>query len=210
MLRARAIMRLERTDITVKHIAHRKPWNRHHDAAGEPSIGAAGHFGRASRDMHGGRTCRFHATAVSLDVGARRLGVHLVERFHWQRNGRRARIWTEHLGEDARERRRGRLRGRLVERGQRERIPEQFAKPGGLAVANQPVLDRLARRRRDGASRSGDFLPGQRQRDRIRRIATRSLQSSAFQSRTPGEQIDRRRQRRTGQPRSAGPCDRSS
>ena len=39
-------------------------------------------------------------------------------------------------------------RGRLVERGQRQRLPQHLAQAAALAVADQPVLDRFAVRRR--------------------------------------------------------------
>src|SRR5207247_5911486 len=36
-----------------------------------------------------------------------------------------------------------------IERGKCQRIPQHLANPGGLSVAYQPTLDRLARRRRN-------------------------------------------------------------
>ena len=86
--------------------------------------------------------------AARLDVAARRLRVHFRQRHHRKRDGRRGRVGAEHLCQHAHERRRGRLRRRLIERGQRERIPEHLANARGLAVPDEPVLDGLLGRGR--------------------------------------------------------------
>jgi len=68
-----------------------------------------------------------------------------MKRFGRKRERRRASIAAEHLGQHARKHGRRCLDGRLIQRRERQRIPEQLAQPRRLAVANQPALDGLAR-----------------------------------------------------------------
>ena len=129
-------------------------------------------------------------------IRAGRLRVHRIERLVRHANRRGLRVGAEHLGQHARERRSGGVRRRLVERGERERIPEHLAQPRCLSVSHQPVLDRLAGRGRDRVS------------CRARARAARGAAACAMRStadpilpgqRRPvehaGDQVQRRRQR---------------
>ncbi len=70
---------------------------------------------------------------------ARRLGIHLVQRAQRQRDRRRPAIGAEHLGEHAHERRRQRFVWRLIERRERQRLPQPGRQLLGLPALAQPA-----------------------------------------------------------------------
>ena len=95
-------------------------------------------------------------------------------------------IGAEHLGEHAHERRRRRFAGRLVQRRQRQRVPQHLAQPRRLPVPDEPVLDGLLRRARHPAGRcrggaAARSVTGAPSRSTDRR----SLHPSASHSMTP-------------------------
>ncbi len=92
------------------------------------------------------RRPRPDGTALLFEEGARRLGVHRVERPVRNADRRRLRVGSKHLGEHAGKSGRGGVRRLLVEGGQRQRIPQHLPQPRRLAVADQPVLDGLSGR----------------------------------------------------------------
>ena len=79
---------------------------------------------------------------------------------------------------------------RLVQRRERQRLPQHLAQARGLAVANQPALDRLAGRRRDRARTRPELAPA------------RSRSGAAIRS-TAADRASRARPTRTRRPRSA-------
>ena len=86
---------------------------------------------------------RSHLTAPRLDKGAGRLGVELLQWFHWDADGGVGSIGATQLSEYPGERYRGCLVRTLIERGQRQRLPEQLAEPRSLPVTHQPLSHSL-------------------------------------------------------------------
>ena len=108
---------------------------------------------------------------------------------------------AEHPRQHGGERRRGRLAHRLIQRRERQRLPQHLPQARGLAVVDQPLLHRLARRRRDARGRLPFALAlcsacAMRIGPASRSAASRSRQPSASQSSSPPTKIERRRQRR--------------
>ena len=93
---------------------------------------------------HDGRGAGTNLTSTAFDERSGRRGVHGIEGFGREQNGSQARVGAEHLGQDTRKDRGGRARRRLIERGKRQGLPQHFAQPRSLSVANQPVVDRPA------------------------------------------------------------------
>ena len=154
---------------------------------------------------HASERAGAHFPAAAFDEGARRLGVHLVQRAQRQRDRRRPSIGAEHLGEHAHEGRRERFVWRLIERRERQRLPQPGRQLLGLPALVQPARhgDVTVDRQRSGARE----LPPRRLQ---RRPHPQDRQTVPPRHRRPrqhrAEQVQRRRQRRTLQHRPvAGP-----
>ena len=149
---------------------------------------ARGSGWRAAHDRR--RGARPHLATARLDIGFGRQGVQLVERDERHRERRVARVPAEQVSEHARKRRRRGHLNRLVESRHRERLPQQLNQARGLAVPHQPLPH--------------GFI---RPRPRYGTPNTQHGNAVAPPERVPSQhpcgQVQRRRQRRTGQPRGA-------
>jgi hypothetical protein len=84
-----------------------------------------------------------HLAAARLDERPGRRRVEMVERHARQAQRGVARPAAEHPREHLHERRGPRLAHRLIERGERQRLPQHLDQPRRLAVADQPGVDGL-------------------------------------------------------------------
>src|SRR5438093_1725800 len=140
----------QRGEVSVEELWSREPRHCRHNRAGCPAFARSldrRHF--TPIDAHLRRRCGPDRAAAPLDILARGLRVHHVQRLDREPNRGGSRIGPKHLRQHAREHWRRRVRRWLIERGKRQRIPQHLANPSGLSVAYQPTLDRLARRRRN-------------------------------------------------------------
>ena len=105
-----------------------------------------------------------HLAAALLDVRPRRFRVHLVQRPARQHHRRRLAVRAEHLRQDAHERLRQRLAGRLIQRRDGERLPQPRRQHRALPAIPQPAgHGRVASLRDVSAARQ--LAPGLRQRE---------------------------------------------
>jgi hypothetical protein len=192
------------TETIGDDVIAREPRNRRDDGGDSPVLvsgdhardGAARHLDRRGRSGQ-------HGAARPFDVRAGRLGVHPLKRRRRQDDGRGALVRAEHLRQDARKRRGGGAGRRLVERRQGEGLPQHFLQARRLAVSDQPVLHGFS-------GRSGNPRRARPQRAQLGAERSRHAQDGQFirpGERAPvehaGEEMERRRQVGTLEPRSA-------
>ena len=99
-----------------------------HDRAGIETLAARFDVAHASiLEVNPRGATDAHLSAALLDESARRLRVELIERPRRQRERRVLGSAAEHLREHGRERRRGRHAHRLIQRRERERLPQHLS-----------------------------------------------------------------------------------
>ena len=124
--------------------------------AGVQSLAAGAHAGdaRRRRRQHASPSRRCAPSPPWRSMYARAGSAYIwCSGLRRQHDRRGARIGAEHLGEHARERRRRRLSGGWLSAASASGSHSISRSRARLAVADQPVLDRLARRRRHRRSR---------------------------------------------------------
>ena len=127
---------LERRKVAVEQIGQRIPRDRRHDGSCAKPLAArfdVSHAVRPRRERGPElpiRTC----AATGLDEPSSRIGVELVERTQRQAERRIARAAAEHPRQDGGKRRRGRFANRLIQRRERERLPQHLPQSRRLAV----------------------------------------------------------------------------
>ena len=188
----------------VEEVRTRKPWDGRDDRPGRPAR-AGGFDGVHALRRHPDRCDGpgSDLTAVAFDERACRFGVHQMQRPGRERDRSGARIGAKHLGEHPREARRSGAVRRLIERRQRERLPEHLTKRLRLTVPHEPALDRLTRRGCDQGAMAARVSKTQLERRRHSQGSHAIRPAQRVPLEETGDEMPRRRERGARQPCAA-------